>query len=134
MKKLLLSLLSSLVCTHLLAASGIYNVRDFGAKGDGRTLDSPAINAAIQAAEGDGGGQVLLPAGTYLSGSIRLKSNIDLHLSAGCTILAAPASMKAYDESRLADSQSIRTAATPISTTRSSGPRGSTMSPSPATA
>ncbi|MBP3849687.1 MAG: right-handed parallel beta-helix repeat-containing protein [Prevotella sp.] len=42
---------------------------------------------------------MLLPAGTYLSGSIRLKSNIDLHLSAGCTLLAAPASMKAYDES-----------------------------------
>ena len=47
----------------------------------------------------DGGGQVLVPAGTYLCGSIRMKSNIDLHLSAGCTILAAPASMKAYDES-----------------------------------
>ena len=80
-------------------ATGIYNVRDFGAKGDGQTLDSPAINAAIEAAVSDGGGQVLVPAGTYLCGSIRLKSNIDLHLSAGCTILAAPASMKAYDES-----------------------------------
>ena len=80
-------------------ANGVYNVRDFGAKGDGQTLDSPAINAAIEAAVKDGGGQVLLPAGTYLSGSIRLKSNIDLHLAAGCTILAAPAKMKAYDES-----------------------------------
>ncbi len=81
------------------AANGVYNVLDYGAKGDGKTLDSPAINAAIDAAVSDGGGQVLLPAGTYLSGSIRLKSNIDLHLAAGCTILAAPASMKAYDES-----------------------------------
>ena len=81
------------------AATGVFNVRDYGAKGDGKTLDSPAINAAIEAAVRDGGGQVLLPAGTYLSGSIRLKSNIDLHLSAGCTILAAPASMKAYDPS-----------------------------------
>jgi polygalacturonase len=42
---------------------------------------------------------VLLPAGTYLCGSIHLKSNIDLHLSAGCTILAAPAKMNAYDAS-----------------------------------
>ncbi len=70
------------------AAAPVFNVRDYGAKGDGHTLDSPAINAAIEAAVSSGGGQVLLPAGTYLSGSIRLKSNIDLHLAAGCTILA----------------------------------------------
>ncbi len=74
-------------------------MRSFGAKGNGKTLDSPAINSAIEAAVADGGGQVLLPAGTYLSGSIRLKSNIELHLSAGCTILSAPAEMNAYDES-----------------------------------
>lgn len=102
-------------------ASAIYNVRDFGAKGDGKTLDSPAINAAIEAAVKDGGGLVLLPAGTYLSGSIRLKSNIDLHLAAGCTILAAPASMKAYDESEPFNFPNIRMADTPISTTHSSG-------------
>ena len=70
-------------------AGAVYNVCDYGAKGDGKTLDSPAINAAIEAAVKEGGGQVLLPAGTYLCGSIRLKSNIDLHLAAGCTILAA---------------------------------------------
>lgn len=80
-----------LVTSHAqtLAHDGVFNVRDFGAVGDGRTLDSPAINAAIEAAVREGGGQVVLPAGTYLSGSIRLKSNIDLHLAAGCTILAA---------------------------------------------
>ena len=101
MKRILTPLLLLLLCTawSSLSAQAIYNVRDYGAKGDGKTLDSPAINAAIEAAVQGGGGQVLLPAGTYLSGSIRLKSNIDLHLSAGCTILAAPASMKAYDES-----------------------------------
>lgn len=83
----------------LAQAGGVFNVMDFGAKGDGKTLDSPAINAAIEAAVSDGGGQVLLPAGTFLSGSIRLKSNIELHLSPGCVILAAAAEMKAYDES-----------------------------------
>ncbi len=98
MKKQLTTLFFTLCC-GVAAAAGVYNVRNYGAKGDGKTLDSPAINAAIEAAVRDGGGQVLLPAGTYLSGSIRLKSNIDLHLSAGCTILAAPASMKAYDPS-----------------------------------
>ncbi len=92
-------LLLMLLATVTTMAASVYNVRDYGAKGDGQTLDSPAINAAIEAAVADGGGQVLLPAGTYLCGSIRLKSNIDLHLASGCTILAAPASMKAYDES-----------------------------------
>ena len=78
--------------------ASVYNVRDYGAKGDGVTLDSPAINAAIEAAVKGGGGQVLLPAGTYLSGSIRLKSNIDLHLMAGATILAG-SEKGIYDES-----------------------------------
>ena len=91
-----LAFLSSAILSY---AGGVFNVIDFGAKGDGKTLDSPAINAAIEAAVADGGGQVLLPAGTYLSGSIRLKSNIELNLSPGCVILAAPAEMKAYDES-----------------------------------
>ena len=86
-------------CCRMTAASGVYNVRDYGAKGDGRTLDHGAINKAIEAATADGGGQVVLSAGTYLCGSIRLKSNVDLHLMAGAKILAAPASLKAYDES-----------------------------------
>jgi len=67
----------------------VYDVRAFGAKGDGQTLDSPAINKAIEAAAAAGGGTVNFPAGTYLSTSIRLRSNIMLHLSHGATILAA---------------------------------------------
>ncbi len=81
------------------AVPGVYDVRDYGAKGDGKALDHVAINKAIEAATKDGGGQVVLSAGTYLCGSIRLKSNVDLHLMAGAKILAAPAEMKAYDES-----------------------------------
>lgn len=80
-----------------------FNVRDYGAKGDGKTLDSPAIDRAIQACCEQGGGRVLLPAGRYLSGSIHLKSNVELHLQAGCVIVAAPASMRAYDESEKFD-------------------------------
>ena len=80
------------------ASSLDYNVRDFGAKGDGKTLDHQAINAAIDTCVAHGGGRVVLPAGTYLCGSIRLKSHVELHLMAGAKILAAPASMKAYDE------------------------------------
>lgn len=82
-----------------IAAFADYNIKDYGAIGDGKTLDSPAINAAIEAAVKNGGGKVVVPAGTYLSGSIRMKSNIELHLEAGSTILAAPAKMRAYDAS-----------------------------------
>lgn len=86
----------SLMATN---TTGVYNVKDYGAKGNGKVLDHEAINIAIEAANKAGGGQVYLPSGVYLCGSIRMKSNIDLHLSAGAKILAAPAEMKAYDES-----------------------------------
>ena len=67
----------------------VYDVRAFGAKGDGKNLDSPSINKAIEAAAAAGGGTVSFPAGTYLSVSIRLRSNITLQLEHGATILAA---------------------------------------------
>ena len=65
-----------------------FDVRAFGAKGDGRTLDTEAINNAIDAAA-PVGGTVRFPAGRYLSFSIRLKSNITLYLDHGATIVAA---------------------------------------------
>jgi polygalacturonase len=67
----------------------VYNVQDFGASGNGTTLDTDAINKTIDAAFKAGGGTVYFPAGNYLSFSIRLKSNIILYLSAGATITAA---------------------------------------------
>ena len=72
-----------------LEASTFYNVRDFGAKGDGKTIDSPSINKAIEAAAKVGGGTIIFPAGTYASYSVRLKSNICLQLEAGAILLAA---------------------------------------------
>jgi polygalacturonase len=66
-----------------------FNVHAYGAIGDGKTVDTPAINRAIDAAASAGGGMVLFPAGIYLSFSIRLKSNVHLHLEQGATILAA---------------------------------------------
>ncbi|HXS68245.1 MAG TPA: glycosyl hydrolase family 28-related protein, partial [Candidatus Polarisedimenticolia bacterium] len=68
------------------------------AVGDGKNLDSPAIDKAIQAAAEAGGGTVYLPPGTYLSGTIHLASNIHLLIDMGATILAAPQKMNAYDE------------------------------------
>ena len=59
--------------------AGVYDVRAFGANGDGKTLDTPAINRAISTGAAKGGGTVRFPAGTYLSVSIHLKSNIALY-------------------------------------------------------
>ena len=81
--------------------AGTYNVCDFGAKGDGKTLDHLAINKAIDHCVANGGGKVVVPAGTFLCGSIHLKSHVNLHLEAGAKILAAPAALKAYDESEV---------------------------------
>src|SRR6185436_9553456 len=77
---------------------GVYDVRAFGAKGDGKTIDTPAINKAIATAAAKGGGTVLFPAGSYLSVSIHLKSNIALYLDHGATIIAAePSKAARYD-------------------------------------
>jgi polygalacturonase len=99
---LMLAVLLLLGGKSVLAAGGttpgVYNVRDFGATGDGTTLDSPAINKAIDAAALAGGGTVRLPAGTYLSTSIHLKSNIALYIDQGATLKAAPGSTQTpYD-------------------------------------
>jgi polygalacturonase len=66
-----------------------FDVRRFGAVGDGRTIDSPAVNRAIDAAAAGGGGLVTFPAGTYACYTIRLKSRVVLYVGPGATILAA---------------------------------------------
>src|SRR6266508_1662871 len=71
------------------AAPPTFNVRDYGAAGNGSTLDDDAIDRAINAANAAGGGVVVFPAGTYQSRSIHLKSNITLQLDSGATIRAA---------------------------------------------
>ena len=67
----------------------LWNVRTFGALGDGKTVDTPAINRAIDAAAQGGGGTVFFPSGIYVCFTIHLKSNVHLYLAQGCTILAA---------------------------------------------
>src|SRR5581483_11484734 len=72
---------------------GMYDVRAFGAAGDGKALDTPAINRAIEEAANSGGGTAYFPAGNYLCYSIHLKSKVALYLEHGATIVAAdPAS------------------------------------------
>ncbi len=85
---------SMLVIVVLMAAAqpavaakpGVFSIRDYGAVGDGRTLDTMAINKAIEACALAGGGQVMLPPGRYLSGTVHLKSHITLLLAAGATL------------------------------------------------
>lgn len=75
-----------------------FSIRDYGAVGDGKTVDTEAINKAVTAAADAGGGTVYFPAGTYLSYSIRLKSNVALYLDQGATLLAAePDDANGYD-------------------------------------
>ncbi len=71
------------------ARAADFDIRTFGATGDGKTVDTAAINKAIDAASAAGGGTVRFPAGTYLSFSIRLKSHLTLQLDPGCTLVAA---------------------------------------------
>lgn len=89
---------ATLSSSPLLAESNVYNIKTFGATGDGKTLDTVAINKTIDAAAAAGGGTVYFPAGNYLSVSIHLKSNITLYLDQGATIIAAETSNAAkYD-------------------------------------
>lgn len=71
------------------ASQGIFNVRVYGAAGDGKTLDTEAVNRAIEAAATTGGGVVVFPAGSYLCFSIHLKSQVHLHMLQGSAIVAA---------------------------------------------
>ncbi|MFC4046999.1 glycoside hydrolase family 28 protein [Dactylosporangium siamense] len=72
------------------SAAGVFNVRDYGAAGNGTTNDTPAIDRAIVAANAAGGGTVQFPAGTYRSANtIHMLNNVTLQLDSGSTIMGA---------------------------------------------
>ncbi len=66
------------------------SVRDFGARGDGRTLETDNLQRAIQSCHERGGGTLSFPAGTYVSGTLELFSNVTLELEAGAVLLGSP--------------------------------------------
>ncbi|MBC7401070.1 MAG: right-handed parallel beta-helix repeat-containing protein [Mucilaginibacter sp.] len=71
------------------AQAPVYNVKKYGAKGDGKNIDTKAIDKAIDAAAAAGGGTVYFPTGDYLSVTIHLKSNVALYIDQGAAIVAA---------------------------------------------
>lgn len=83
----------------LLALAQVHDVRRYGARGDGKTKDTAAVEAAIAAAARENG-TVLFPPGTYLCGTIHLKSGVALELAAGAVIAASPdeADFDRYEE------------------------------------
>ncbi|WP_214071754.1 glycoside hydrolase family 28 protein [Mucilaginibacter sp. dw_454] len=93
MKTLYKNLAAAFLLFGSLSASAdngpVYNVKKYGAKGDGQHLDTKAIDKAIDEAAAAGGGTVYFPAGEYLSVTIHLKSNVGLYIDQGATIEAA---------------------------------------------
>ncbi|MEX0320865.1 MAG: glycoside hydrolase family 28 protein [Puniceicoccaceae bacterium] len=81
-----------LIVNALLCVSGIakeYDVREFGALADGTTVNTQAIQAAIDACHEGGGGRVRIEGGTYLSGTILLKDNVILHVEEGAKLMSS---------------------------------------------
>ena len=72
-----------------LHGARVYNLRDFGAKGDGVTLDTAALQAAIDTCNRDDGGIVLVPAGVFVIGTLELKSNVTLRIAAQGKLLGS---------------------------------------------
>ena len=78
------------ICSIPAFLNAQYNVKTFGAAGDGKVLDTRSIQLAINKAYESGGGVVDIPPGTYKIGSLILKDNINLHLQAGAVLVGSP--------------------------------------------
>ncbi len=76
-------------CNHRQQSSNDFCILNYGAVADGVTLNTEAIQAAIDACAKSGGGKVTIPAGTFLSGTIIMKSNVEVHFEHNATLLAS---------------------------------------------
>ena len=89
MKKLILTALLLASLATLQAADRNFEVTVYGAKGDGLTKNTVALQTAIDACAAAGGGKVVFPKGKYLTGSLTLRSNVELHLDEDATLLGS---------------------------------------------
>ncbi|MCM1094173.1 MAG: glycosyl hydrolase family 28 protein [Lachnospiraceae bacterium] len=96
MKKISAIFISVLIALSCGLQAQTFNVKKYGAKGNGKRIESPAIQKAIDACHKAGGGTVIVPKGTYLSATIQLKDNVTLHLEKDALILGTT-DYKAYD-------------------------------------
>ena len=86
-KIVFLIVLSAIALNGFSASSSIiYNIQKFGAKGNDRTINTSYINEAIEICEKQGGGTVIIPPGIFITGTIHLKSNVNLYLEKGAVI------------------------------------------------
>ena len=88
MKKILLTLVA-LAQLFFVSARPVFNIKDYGAKGNGKISNTEAINKAVKACNEQGGGIVYVPAGKYLSGTIELLDNVELRLAEGAELIAS---------------------------------------------
>ena len=88
MRRLLL-IIVAVTQLAFVSARPTFNVKDFGAKGNGKTSNTVAINNAVKACNEAGGGIVLIPAGKYLSGTIEMLDNVELCLEKGAELVAS---------------------------------------------
>ncbi len=89
---LLVSMLTVVLCHYDVVAQKKvkeYTITTYGAVGDGKTLNTGAIQATIDRASAKGGGKVVIPEGTFLTGTIELKENIELHVQGKATLLGS---------------------------------------------
>jgi len=106
------TILALSLCADMVSAKN-YLVTDFGAVGDAKTMNTDRLQKAIDNVSAKGGGRLVFPQGTYLTGTLQLRSGVELHIESGATLLGSPQSrdykpvvgggpVKDTDNSRLA--------------------------------